>query len=229
MSERRYPERKIPFFPNHDGMSCGQCVYKMILAHFYPEHERSNEDMDIFCGAIKGKATWPYRALVNCATEGLSVVTWHGDFDVSRFVEDPYGYMREQFTEDVYNYAIEKSDVEQAVIDARDYNDLKKAGDVTCYPSANLGDLRHYLDDGYLINLWVNSGALNHSEFSGHFILVYDYDDKGVYAHYAAGYDKKTQKLNDYPDRYITDEVLMAAVQKDDAGKISDMVAIRKK
>lgn len=229
MGNRQFPNRKIPFFGNHDGMSCGQCVYKMMLAYFYPDSELSFEEMNDFCGAIPNKATWPYRALVNLVAENLDIITWYGPFDVSSFISDPYEYMKEQYSEELYDYAIQSSDIEKAVLDATDYQSAADLGLITCKYSASLNDVRSYLEDGYLINLWVDPGVLNNSEFAGHFILVHDFDENGFYVHDAGGYHKKTKKLNDFPNRYIKNSVLQEAAQTDDHGKISDMVAVKKK
>ena len=219
---------EIPFFGNHDGMSCGQCVYRMALSHFLPEQNFSTTDMDELCGAIPGKYTWPYLPVTKLSDMGLNVVTYDM-FDTEQFIKSPNDYLHEFYGAEIAKDNIKNSDIKSVTTQAQrylDYFKLNKLNTVKAYHTASI--LRELLDDGYLINLWVNSEKLNHQDgFSGHFILVHGYEGSNFIAHDPGGNDDNGDAVHQYPNRIISEDILYNACCIK-ADKTDTLIAIKR-
>lgn len=219
---------EIRFFGNHNNVSCGQCVYRMALSHFYPEQDFSHTEMDVLCGAVEGKGTWPYLPVTKLSDMGLKIVTYDM-FDTEKFVKSPVTYLHEFYEAGTAQYCIENSDIDLVVAQAQTYLDhlkLNKLSTIKSYHNPDI--LRGLLDDGYLINLWVNSRALNNQDgFSGHFILVYGYDGKNFMAHDPGGNDENGNAIDQYPHRIISEDALYTACCIK-AGETDTLIAIKR-
>lgn len=220
----------VPFFGNHNGMSCGQCVYKMMFSSFLPEQEWSFTQMDDFCGATPGKYTWSFRPLSLLNDHGLDVV-FYTTFDADAFVAAPETYLLEKKGAEGQAVAIKNSDMAAVVSQARDYIKIRNTGgisEINEYYTPEI--LRALLSDGYLVNLWVNSRRLNGADgTAGHYILVYDFDDKGFFAHDPGGNQPDGSPLNQFKARYIEDSKLIDAVSRLVYGQTDDLIAVRPK
>lgn len=222
------PRTEIPFFGNHNNASCGQCLYRMALTHFFPEQPFSITDMDALCGAVEGKGTWPYLPVTKLTDMGLKTVTYDV-FDTEQFVKSPVAYLHEFYGAEMAQYAIESSDMDLAVAQAQtyiDYLNLNKLSIIKSYHNADI--LRGLLDDGYLINLWVNSRILNNKDgLVGHFILVHGYEGKNFIAHDPGGNDENGNAVDQYPHRIISEDKLYAACCVK-AGETDTLIAIKR-
>ena len=228
-TQKQYPDRAIPFHGNHNGLSCGQCVYKMILEYFYPEEEWSFSKMDKICDAVPGKYTWPYAPIVYLHDKGCDIEIFTM-FDTHAFLKNPEEYLISELGEDLKNDHIEKSDMSAILHQAKmfqalsDKNTLKET-----HKFYTPEDLRTLLDNGYLINTWVNSRKLNNLDgIMGHSILIHDYNDKGFYAHDPGTNNPDGSPLRQYKDRFIEDKDLITAASTKAYGETAHITAVKK-
>lgn len=222
------PRTDIPFYGNHNNSSCAQCVYRMGLSYLMPDRHWTKEDMDDLCGAVEGLGTWPFKPVIDLSAMGLDVV-FHTTFDVRKFLESPDDYMRQQWGDEGYQYAVEKSDVPVALKQAQVYVECLQAGQFhetnTFFTPAIM---RRLLDQDYLLGVWVNDRRLNKMEgFSGHFILVYDHDETGFFAHDPGSNFPDGQPVYQYQARHIADLDLISAASPKTFGETDDLVAFR--
>src|SRR5688572_18313071 len=110
----------VPFFGNPDGMSCGQCVYKMMLGNFFPAQNWPFDKMDEFCGATPGKYTWPFKPLLELQKLSLDVISYI-TFDTKRFIDDPEGYLLEKYGPEGQQDNLNNSDMPATLAQAKDY------------------------------------------------------------------------------------------------------------
>lgn len=201
-----------------------------MLTSIFPEGDWSFEKMDDLCGAVPEKGTWPYKPLTELRRMGLDV-TFYSTFDCSRFLEAHESYLLEQYGPEGQKYAMEQSDISSALIYAQSYLDAVRANTITEKNEYYTPEtVRRLLDEGFLINLWVNSRKLNGLEgMLGHFILVYDYDDTGFFAHDPGGNYPDGAPENQFEARYIEDNKLIDAASPLEFGKTDDLIAIRVK
>ena len=214
-----------PYYPNPDGMSCGQCVYKMILEYFFSHKTYTFEEMDDFCGAIPNKYTWTYKPVIELNKLGLDIQVYC-NFDTKKFIQNPEKYLLEIYGEKGADDSINNSNIPSALEQAKDYMILLKSGEIEeKQESFTPSTLRHLLDQDYMICLWVNYRKLNGKEgYVGHFILVHNYDDNGFVAHDPGGDDVEGQIKN----RYISENLLIDAASPVTIGETSDLIAVRK-
>ena len=118
---------KVPFFGNPNGVSCGQCVYKMVLSCFEPDGDWSFSRMDDFCGALPGKYTWPYKPLTELGRMGFDIVSY-STFDTHAFLQDPEGYLTQIYGADGCRDNISNSDMPSVLAQAREYLEHVGAG-----------------------------------------------------------------------------------------------------
>lgn len=220
--------RNVPFSGNHDGVSCGQCVYKMALSYFHPDRDWPFARMDEFCGAVPGKYTWPYKPLIELSDLGFDIVTY-STFDTVAFLENPEAYLTLKYGAAGCKDNFENSDMDAVLKQAQIYLEHLNAGKIKRH-NANYTprNLRQLIDDGYLAVIWVNSAKLNGEDgYTGHFILVHDYDGSDFIAHDPGGNDADGKPENQIPDRRIQDDALIAAASPRVAGETSILIAIK--
>lgn len=221
---------EIPFFGNHNNASCGQCVYRMMLSYFYPDSEWLWSEMDELCGAVQGKYTWPYLPMTKLSEMGLDVHSY-SVFDTEEFLKSPQDYLLKLYGEVVAKDQMDNSDINAVLKQAQTYLDYLKANQIKrtkSYHSAEI--LRQFLDEGYLIMLWVNSRDLNNETgVAGHFILIHGYDEKNFIAHDPGGNNPDGSPSKQHPNRIISEEILYKACCPKETGKTNIMISIKAK
>lgn len=216
--------RNIPFHGNPDDASCGQCVYKMMLEYFMPEDNWPFARMNQICGAVPGKYTWIYSPVVALNRLGLETVVYN-NFDTVQFIENPENYLLKQYGQQGMEDNITHSDIPATLAQAREYLVLMKQGNINEHQkSITPGILRSFLQDGWLLCLWVNAYKMNNRPgYSGHFVLLHDFDEKGFYLHDPGGIT-----VPHIPNRYVTDHDLIDAASPITYGETAEVIAVRK-
>jgi hypothetical protein len=167
---------KVPFIFNPD-TRCVPCVFGMGLAHFTPEKKYSMRQLDEFCGFKEGYGTWKGQAMLNMAKLGYQV-HWIEQFDFEKFSEDPKVYLTGILSDDVYQEQIKNTDLELEATVMKTY--IVKGLPIENRQATNR-DIKHFLDEGWLVHLEVNARILaGRPGYDGHSILVTGYDDDEV-------------------------------------------------
>lgn len=170
-----------PFYENWDDTHCAQCVLRGVLEHFEPGSVWTWEELDAMMGKAPGKWTWPQRGWVNMIRRGYDVKIIN-NFNYSRSVEiGLYEIMVEMIGKEAADRSRELSDLDEG---------RRGIEEFMAYPDAHicrvpaLDDVRHLLDEGYLVGATLNLSELNgDAGFNNHFVLIYDMDDTHVTMH----------------------------------------------
>lgn len=189
---------KVPFIENSDDR-CTVAVIGMVLAYFMPERHFSASELEVICGYEKGRSIWKAESMLNIAKLGFQLC-WIEDFDHYKFMADPKGYLRSILNEEAYEWQVLHGNLEKEAGRIQQYIDrglpLKQR-------RATNDDIRHFLDDGWLVHLEVNAHTLSgRSGYEGHSVLVIGYDDNGVTIHNPDGLS------GNKPRQYVSWELL---------------------
>ncbi len=172
-------EYDVPFIENPDDR-CVVSVAGMALAYFMPERKFAMAELEKLCGYIKGRGTWKALSMLELAKLGLQV-HWIEDFDHERFIADPKAYLREILDDEAYQYQIANTDLQLEADRMRQYIE---SGLPLERRKATSEDIRHFLDDGWLVHLEVNANTLaSEPGYEGHSVLVIGYDEDGATIH----------------------------------------------
>jgi hypothetical protein len=171
---------KIPFYSNTaDDNHCYEAALKMVLGYFLPDKEYSWNELRKLTGKQEGYWTWPAQALVELQAMGFDVIKMDL-FSYQEFIDKGQSYLIEQYGEEVGKLQIDNSDIPHEIKIARKY---LEAG-IHRLEVPTVSDVKRLLDDGWLLILNINARAFNGIDgYSGHFVVVYDYDDKNIYYH----------------------------------------------
>ena len=108
-------------------------------------------------------------------------VHWIEGFDHEAFIENPKNYLKSILDEDAYEWQVEHSNLDLEAKRLKEYRDSKLPLEMR---AATDDDIKHFLDDGWLVHLEVNARTLsNKSGYEGHSILVIGYNEDGVTIH----------------------------------------------
>lgn len=185
---------KVPFIENPDDR-CVVAVIGMVLAHFMPERKFTMPELEKLVGYQKGRGTWKALSMLNLAKLGLQV-HWIEDFDHEQFVANPKKYLRTILDDEAYEWQVTHGDLGQEAERIKQY---MQSGLPLEKRKATNEDIRHFIDDGWLVHLEVNARPLSGKDgYEGHSILVIGYDDKGVTSHNPDGEsgNKPNQKVS---------------------------------
>jgi hypothetical protein len=198
--------KNVPFYSNTpDDTHCYQASLRMVLKYFLPEKDYSWKKLDEFTAKKEGLWTWPTQAHMNLIKMGFDVIDMDY-FDNQRFAREGGKYLIEKFGEEVGKKQIERSDLDQEVRLMKEYETFQKHQ----MKLPTFETVKKALDDGYLVICNVNSYALdNETGYSGHFVVVYGYDDGNLYLHDPGLPGKEARKISfdqflkawDYPDK----------------------------
>lgn len=166
-----------PFFPNTpDNTHCYQAVFKMLLKQHFPNEEYSWKELEQITAKVEGLWTWPTAGLLWLSEKGLSVKSI-GLFDYQAFAKEGEKYLLDFYGKKVGQSQVDHSDIPQEQIIAQKY--VQKAVRETRL--AQITDITAALDSDSHVICNVNLKALNDEEgYSGHFVLIYDYDGDGL-------------------------------------------------
>lgn len=152
----------------------------MILKYFLPDRDFSWEELEKMSAKVPGKATWPAQMLLNLETMNFDV-TIIESFDAKKFIKEGAEYLREEFGADVAEWQVSHSDIPQ---EQHLYQKMLDSGVHYEFRPPTLADIKHYLTEGYLVKVSLNSKHLNHKPgYVGHSVVVYDIDDEHIVFH----------------------------------------------
>ncbi|MEO6761767.1 MAG: hypothetical protein ABI220_05385 [Candidatus Saccharimonadales bacterium] len=183
--------RKVPFIPNEpDDLHCLQASYMMIAKYFDPSFNISMPEWSKITAF--DKSTWASAGLM--WFKGHSYDVKHVTlFDYERFIKDGAKYLIDLCGPEVADWQITHSNIPDEVKRAKM---LLDSGIVERREPIQ-ADIKDYLDNGYLIRILVNYCKLAEvSGYAGHAVVLYDYDDNGVFMH--------DPGLPPLPSRYVT-------------------------
>lgn len=213
----------IPYHANPSGTHCSQACLRMGYEYFSPDRPWSWAELDALTGHIEGLTTWNMRAYIETSRLGYDVVVFD-PLDYKQLAENPKTYILKTFSPEYAETTFRMSDMGQVVEDSKALLDAHALNLVS--RSYGLDEFRTLLDDGYLIATWVDMAITN--EIAGqcypHFILVYGYDDEGVFAHDPGGMDISSH----VPDRHIEWGLFERANKINDKGERGEALAFRK-
>ncbi len=154
---------------------------RMILKYYLPDREFNWEELDHMSGKRTGHATWPQQMLLTLADMGFEVVMIEG-FNGPAFIQEGGAYIKQAFGKEAADWMIEESDLPK---EQRAYQQLLETPDVIIENRIpDLQEVKHYLNDGYLTCIVVNSRKLNNKQgYSGHFIVAYHMNEDQIDFH----------------------------------------------
>ena len=178
--------RKIitpPLVECPDSMRCGQAVILMILNHFIPEKNWTYEEADQICYYKDGIHTWDTAPIKGMIERGFEVVHFCR-FDPDKYLANPTGYLSEYYDQKTVDYMLKYGGIDESI---QIENELKNVEHYVHFKEDwQWNNVAKLLAEGYLILTWVNARKLYSSNkpnenVSGHFVLLFDYDEKFQY------------------------------------------------
>ncbi len=173
--------KHVPFVENTpDNLHCTPASFMMIAKYFDSSFDMTMAEWAKICGFEPGKGTWANGALLWFVEHGYDVVHIE-DFDNERYIREPQAYMVELHGEKTAQWMMEHTNVKAETERIRA---IMEHGDIFQYRTATLDDMKHFLDEGYLLRLAVNSKAMRGEPgYFGHSIVGYDYDEEHMFVH----------------------------------------------
>lgn len=217
-----------PYYANSgDGNRCWQACFRMMLEHFDtpPGKTWAWEELDDFTGRKPNMGTWPTKGMLEGNKLGLEVLTIE-PFDYAEFAASAEKYWEKTVDPAVLDYYLKHTDIPQEEKFARQF--LKAKGIEHIDRPSNNQDVVRILNQGYLIINWVNMAVIaEKEEFSGHFILIYDYDEVTDTFHV---HDPNGPKWHEFkPSLPLKGDILTKASFVNDKGDTGGLYAFRPK
>lgn len=166
----------VPFISNPN-TRCVPATIGMILAYFMPENYFTMSELEKICGYVEGKGTWQTQPILSLSQMGFETV-WIEDFDHKSFIEDTKKYLRSLLDDESYEWQLKHTDLE---LEAKRMREYMEAGNEIQRRIGTPEDIKHFIDDGWLVWLELNGLTLHGKPgYDGHAVLVIGYDDKNV-------------------------------------------------
>lgn len=158
-----------------------------------PERDFSWEELEEMTAKKPGLWTWTTKGLISMKRLGFTVVVLC-TFDNKQLVEKKEQYLYERGGEAVAKEQIRHSDMEQELEIAEEYLRIFP-DDKIVIPT--IEDIKEYLNKGFLIVALLDATTLNNEKgnYVGHFVVVYDIDEKNVYFHDPGLPPQKSRKV----------------------------------
>lgn len=184
---------KVPFVSNSsDGKHCFEASLAMVVKYFKPEFDVSFENLDRITDKEPGKWTWPTAGMLWLLDNGFELKLVE-DFDYEDFANRGEQYIIDKVGPEVARAQIANSDVTRELQYARRFAKLNL---VDCR-LPDFKEIKKLLSEGYLIICNVNSTTLAGGPgYSGHFVVVFEGDDKTVTIHDPGLPPKPSQKVS---------------------------------
>ncbi|MDA1316646.1 MAG: peptidase C39 family protein [bacterium] len=210
--------KQVPFYSNTpDNTHCFQAVIKMIAKNYWPDTNYSWDDLDHITEKKAGLWTWPMAGYIWLANKGLKIES-SSIFDFHGFYSEGYDYFLRTFGKEIADGQYEHTDMKQGQMLAEQF--VTHNGIVHKAEIPSNSNIQAKLKNGYLVVCNLNQYALNQKEgYSGHFVLIYDYDDKGLTMH--------DPGLPSYEARHVSYDVFGKSWAYPD-GKARNLTAIMK-
>jgi len=170
----------VSFYSNtKDKTHCFQAVMKMICKYYFPNVDYSWEQMNKITQKKEGLWTWPMAGYVWLASKNVLIESM-SIFDFRAFHEKGYDYLLKTFGKEVADEQASHADIAQGQMLAEQFMHHERITIETKIPSHE--DIKQKLSDDYLVISNVNQKALNNEPgYSGHFVLIYHYNDTGYF------------------------------------------------
>lgn len=192
--------KQVPFVDNPNDR-CLPATIGMVLGYFMPEKTFTMPELEKLCGYQPGKGAWQTQCMLGLAELGFRV-HWIEDFDHKAFIKDPKRYLATILDKESLEWQLEHGDLKLEAERMKQYLD---SGLPLERRKGTVGDIKKFLDDGWLVRLEVNEPPLiGKTGYIGHSILVLSYDKDGVTIHNPAGGDSR-------PNQYVSWELLKRA------------------
>jgi len=171
-----------PFYSNtKDNTHCFQAVIKMIAETYWPDKSYSWDELDVLTQKKEGMWTYPMAGYVWLASKNTRIESM-SIFDYQSFHEEGYDYFLKTFGKEVADEQASYTDIAQGQMLAEQFMHHERITIETKIPSHE--DIKQKLSDDYLVICNVNQKALNNEQgYSGHFVLIYGYDEAGYFLH----------------------------------------------
>lgn len=176
-----YRPKIPPYFGNPKNTSCNQAVTKMILKHFFPNEDKSWEELDTICHTKPEKWTHDLAAPLYFAKRGLKTHIFE-DGNLEEMHQSYEGHivkaMGQEYLE-LFQKNCDMDDHKSTIADLYTLFKNNKSNALEWTPSyASIKQAKELLDQDHLLLTWIDANVLlNNKEKNGHFILIYDYID----------------------------------------------------
>jgi hypothetical protein len=170
----------IPFYSNtSDDTHCFQAVLKMVIDNYDPQIKFSWKDLDKISDKQNNKWTWPISGYIWLKENNYDIQIIE-PFDYKKFIKHDGDYLIEEYGVEVGTAQINNSDIKKEQINAKNF--IKLINYQKRIPKIN--EIIYYLNNKYLIICNVNANKLiNHQGYTGHFVLIKGYNNKGLFLH----------------------------------------------
>ncbi len=182
----------IPFYANTpDDTHCFQAALRMILKYYFPDKEYTWTELEKFTAKKEGLWTWVTQGIINMRKLGFEVIL-REVFDYQKFIEKGGEYLLEKNGLEVSIEQIEHSDIAQEQKIANEYIRLFGNRNIP----ATITELKTLIDKKYIIIANVNANKLNGKQgYTGHFVVIYSYDQNNLFLHDPGLPPKKARKV----------------------------------
>jgi len=172
--------KRVSFYSNTpDDTHCFQAALRMVLKYFMPAQEYDFEKLDEMTDKKDGLWTWPIRGIINLHKMGFQIID--DDYvDLDALAKDPTDYLVKRYGKEVGEAQIKNSDLDSIVTALKEYEILN----IHRERIPTLEEIKSHIDNGYLVICNINSHVLSDIKgYAGHFVVIYDYDQKGFWLH----------------------------------------------
>lgn len=216
-------ENKIPpCYPNLDGTQCLQSSLRMALEHFNPDKSWQWGELDALTGKESGCTSWTPRTYVELNKMSYDVVIYD-HIDYQTLTQDPEKYFTEKFSAEYAAITLKLTNMPMLM---RDINDLAAAKDIELHQE-NYDDaiIKDHIRNGYLVIAWVDRKKIHDApgECYPHYVLIYDFDDAGVFMHDSGDENENTH----VPSLHVPWEKLNIANKMNEQGEVGEAFAFR--
>lgn len=175
----------VPFFSNMSDRCVPASVHS-IVAHFLPQADLNECDIDSLCGYSAGMGAWKTQCLLGLAALGFDVLRIEDD-GLNYFAQSPLAYMKERFPDPkAYNDQLAHSNIP---LEAARVQQYIASGLPFEQRRATRHDITHLLTNGWLVQLFVNGPDLFETQSPPvpHVVLAVGLDAEHVTLHNADG------------------------------------------
>ena len=170
----------VPFVPNtKDDLHCLQAAYMMIVKYFKPGFKMDWDKWSKITGFEVDKGTWASAGVLWFNSNGFDVKHYEV-FDYDEFFKRGGDYLLQISGKSVGQWQIEHSNIPLEQKRAKQMIDRG----LLEYKEPTIGDIKDYLDKGYLLHVLLNSRRLNGKDgYFGHAVTAIGYDERSLIVH----------------------------------------------
>jgi hypothetical protein len=190
----------------------------MILKYYFPKKNYSFKKLDKLSKHVKGKWTWQGASLLVLSKMGFDVVNIE-NLDYKRLAKDGDKYLKNIWSEEVFNIQNQFSDLKQEQKIAQRM--LKDKRFKLINREASFRDIEKYFNEGYMVVVSVNPCVFERKKcYSSHLVLVTDIDSRIITFHDPGLPPVKNKKVS----RKLFEKAMTKPWKED-----TNLIAVRKK